>query len=123
MDQLISILSLLVGIVIFFIQILLENSVSTHANIVDPDPNQKPHSASSELGLYCLPMSHKKEARLTNVYGLTLCIREPPKEVLLQTVKTQMKCSIMLHFIRVYTACRGKIELQTRKQYWLKFID
>ena len=26
----------------------------------------------------------------------------------LQTVKTQMKCSIMLHFIRVYTVCIGK---------------
>ena len=28
--------------------------------------------------------------------------------VLLQAVKTQMKCSIMLHFIRVYTVCEGK---------------
>ena len=34
---------------------------------------------------------------------LNPCIRETPKRVLLQTVKTQMKCSIMLHFIRVYT--------------------
>ena len=30
---------------------------------------------------------------------LTLCILETPKRVLLQTVKTHMKCSIM-HFIR-----------------------
>ena len=37
---------------------------------------------------------------------LTLCVRESPKQVLLQTVKTQMKCSIMLHFIRVYTVCK-----------------
>ena len=36
---------------------------------------------------------------------LTPCIQETPKQVLLQTVKTQMKCSIKLHFIRVYTVC------------------
>ena len=28
-----------------------------------------------------------------------------PKQVLMQSVKTLMKCSIMLHFIRVYTVC------------------
>ena len=45
------------------------------------------------------------------------------KQVLLQTVKTQMKCSIMLHFIRVYTVCKGKKHLQTKKiQYFLKII-
>ena len=31
-----------------------------------------------------------------------------PKRVLLQTVKTQMKCSKLLHFIRVNTVCKGK---------------
>ena len=35
---------------------------------------------------------------------LTLCIWETPKQVLLQTVKTQMKCRI----IRVYTVCIDK---------------
>ena len=30
----------------------------------------------------------------------TLCILEIPKQVLWQTVKTLMKCSIMLHFIK-----------------------
>ena len=30
------------------------------------------------------------------------------KRVLLQAVKTLIKCSIMLHFIRVYTVCKGK---------------
>ena len=30
----------------------------------------------------------------------TLCIQETPKQVLWQTVKTHMKCSIMQHFIR-----------------------
>ena len=46
---------------------------------------------------------------------LTLCIRETPKRVLLQTVKTQMKCSIMLHFIRVYTVWKAKKDLQTKE--------
>ena len=30
------------------------------------------------------------------------------KQVLLQTVKTQMKCPIMRHLIKVYTVCNGK---------------
>ena len=40
---------------------------------------------------------------------------ETPKRVLLQTVKTQMKCSIMLHFIRVYTVCKAKNDFQTKE--------
>ena len=32
-----------------------------NANSVDPD--QTPHSAASELGLHCLPMSHLWDAR------------------------------------------------------------
>ena len=44
---------------------------------------------------------------------LTLCIRETPKRVFLQAVKTQMKCSIMLHFNRVYTVYKGRKDLQT----------
>ena len=36
---------------------------------------------------------------------VTLCILEATKRVLLQTVKTQMKCRILRHFIRVYTVC------------------
>ena len=47
--------------------------------------------------------------------SLPLCIRETPKQVLLQKVKTQMKCSIMLHFISVYTICKGKKDLQTKE--------
>ena len=27
------------------------------------DPDQMPHSVASDLGLHCLPMSHKKDAR------------------------------------------------------------
>ena len=46
---------------------------------------------------------------------LTNSIPETPEQVLLQTVKTQMKCSIMLHFIRVYTVCNGKKDFQTKE--------
>ena len=31
------------------------------------EPNQMPHFAASGLVLHCLPMSHKKDARLTQV--------------------------------------------------------
>ena len=31
------------------------------------DPDQTPHSAASGMGLHCLPMSHKKDARLIHV--------------------------------------------------------
>ena len=40
---------------------------------------------------------------------LPLCIWETSKRVLLQTVQTQMKCSIMRHFIRVSTVKVTKI--------------
>ena len=36
-------------------------------------------------------------------HALILCALETPNWVLLQTVKTQMKCCIMQHFIRVCT--------------------
>ena len=39
------------------------------ANRIAPD--RTPHSAASHLGLYCLPMSHKKDARLTRVKYMT----------------------------------------------------
>ena len=48
--------------------------------------------------------------------ALTLCIQETAKRVLLLTVKTQMKYSIiMLHFIRAYTVCKSKTALQTKE--------
>ena len=31
---------------------------------VEGDPDQTPHSVASDLGLHCLPMSYKKDARL-----------------------------------------------------------
>ena len=42
---------------------------------------------------------------ITNVVDFSLVT---PKCVLWQTVKTQMKCCIMQHFIVVYTVCKGK---------------
>ena len=48
---------------------------------------------------------------------LTLCIWETSKRVLLQTVKTQMKCSIMLHFIWFYTVCK---DLREKIQFVLE---
>ena len=41
---------------------------SLFANRIAPDGT--PQSVASHLGLYCLPMSHKKDARLT-VYNIT----------------------------------------------------
>ena len=35
------------------------------------DPDQTPRSVASDLGLRCLPMSHKKDARLTWVKSRT----------------------------------------------------
>ena len=45
---------------------------------------------------------------------LTLCFWETPKRVCLQTVKTHVKCSIMLHFIRVYTVKVKQISRQKK---------
>ena len=42
-------------VVFLFIQIFKEHG---------DDPCQTPHSAASDLGLHCLPMSHKKDAWL-----------------------------------------------------------
>ena len=47
------------------------------------------------------------------------CEQETPKRVLWQTVKTQMKCRIMWHFIRVCTVCSDKINLQRRNAIFL----
>ena len=46
--------------------------------------------------------------------SLALCIQETPKGVLFQTVKTQVKCCIMQHFIRVFTVCLSKKDLKTK---------
>ena len=56
----------------------------------------------------------KKHAKLPCRQSLTRCIQETPKQVLLQTMMTQMKCSIMLHFIHVLH-CKGKKDHQTKE--------
>ena len=38
-----------------------------------------------------------------------------PEQVLLHSVKTQMKCSMMLDFIRDYTVCKGQKNLPDKK--------
>ena len=56
---------------------------------------------------------------------LTLCIPETVKGDLLQTVKTLMKCSIMLHFIRVTGSTlfvKVKKIFRQKLQYVLKII-
>ena len=37
------------------------------------DPDQTPHSAVSELGLHCLSMSHRKDARLISIWVNNSC--------------------------------------------------
>ena len=46
---------------------------------------------------------NKVSVMLIVLSWLTLCVCGTPKQDLSQTVKTQMKCSIM-----VYTVCKGK---------------
>ena len=41
-----------------------------------------------------------------------MCIRETPKREVLQSENTQTKCSILLHFMRVYT--KGKKDFQPK---------
>ena len=40
-----------------FIQTIIEFSVANSG-----DPDQTPRSVASDLGLHCLPLSHKKDA-------------------------------------------------------------
>ena len=39
-----------------------------------------------------------------------------------KTVKTQMKCRIMWHFIRVYTVCKDKNDLHRKKMFFVCFV-
>ena len=57
-DQCISVLRVVGKYFFIFIQMLIEHSVSKQWK-----PDQTPHSAVSDLGLYCLHMSHKKDFR------------------------------------------------------------
>ena len=51
---------------------------------------------------------------------LNLCILETLKHLLWQTAKTQMKCSRMLHFIRVCIVCLDKKDLDGMKYIFIK---
>ena len=46
----------------FFMKILLANRIA---------PDEMPHFAASHLGLYCLPMSNKKDVRLIRLKHTT----------------------------------------------------
>ena len=56
---------------VFFIciRIFIGHSVSTQWS-----PDQTPHSGASDLDLHCLPMSHKRDARLIWFIKLVLYI-------------------------------------------------
>ena len=63
-------LGLLGGISHFY-----SNFGRTFCNQTVDKPDQTPHCAASDLGLHCLPMLHKKGARLIWVNINNLCIR------------------------------------------------
>ena len=65
-------------------------------------------------GIHCIltPMNRFITINVFMILHVS-CIRETPERVLLQTVKIQMKCNIILHFIKVYTDCKGKKDHQT----------
>ena len=64
----------------------------------------------------------QKQIFFAVVRALTICTQGPTKRVLLQTVKTQMKCSIMLHLIRVCTVCKTKGKKDFMGAQWLSGI-
>ena len=55
-------ISYISGVRLVFIIIMFCRISEFNANIVDPD--QMRHSAASDLGLHCLPMSHLWDAKL-----------------------------------------------------------
>ena len=71
----------------------------------------------------CTNMMHVQNfVHFTCSTPFTLCILEPPKWVLLQAVKTYMKCHITWHFIRVYSVCSAKTIVRQIMQYLKKYI-
>ena len=83
---------------------------------------------STELiqkSMFYFDIIESSKARLSSVfenYNLNTCWRTH-KQVLLQTVKTQMKCRKMWNLIRVYTAYfRQNISLNKEIQYFLEII-
>ena len=68
-------------------------------------------SIPSSLGLNLHNCACCESERL-QVTRSTLCSRETPTQVILQTVKTQMKCTMMLHFIS-----QDEKDLQTKEYH------
>ena len=56
--------------IFIFIQILIEQSVSKQG-----DPDQTPRSVASDLGLHCLSVPHKKDARLIKLWVKAFSVR------------------------------------------------
>ena len=85
----------------FFFEIgnFFSNWEKSHLNPIGKGAEFRPLRTPKKI-----PVDRRKNAKLL----LTFCILETTKRVLLQTVKSQMKCPIMWHFIRVYTVCLGK---------------
>ena len=54
------------------------------------DSDQMPCSAASYLGRHCLPMSHKKDARLIWVKLMYYMNRSRPKKICLVVPKTKV---------------------------------
>ena len=57
-------------------------------------------------------INNKRTTALERTAVKTLFIQG--NQLILQTVKTMMKSSILRHFIRVYTVCKGKKVLQAK---------
>ena len=38
------------------------------------DPDQTPRYAASDLGLHCLPIAHRKDARLKKIFGFSWAV-------------------------------------------------
>ena len=68
LDQSISVLRV-VGLYFSFLFNFRYNFLQANSG----DPDQMPHYVASDLGLYCLPMSHKKDAMLIWV-NLVQCL-------------------------------------------------
>ena len=86
-----------------------------NANSIDPD--QMPHFVATDLGLYHLSMSIFRDTRHYGLTYLPYLSKHSNKSVLQpihvsgilldkwQTLKTLLRCHILLHFIWVFTIC------------------
>ena len=70
------------------------------------DPDQMPHYLVSDLGLRCLPMSHKKDVRLicVNIYLNEKCILFSCMRV---SGWIRITANNLLDMIWIQTVCKG----------------